>query len=556
MWRKILLCIVVFGLLGVVWEASSRTYDSLQFMLPAPSKISAVLWEQSGRLSFHTWTTLKEMAGGFALALVFSFPLAWIMALFGPLRTLLQPVFVASQCIPMFALAPIMVLWFGWTYTAIVVPTALMVFFPLTINIYQGLCCTPQNFLDFFRLHQATPWQTFLKLQLPWALPHIFAGFRISVALAGIGAVAGEWAGGQQGLGILMLESRRSADLEMMFAALVCVMVLSMFFYGLASWMENWTDMRHKRKKHLGRLMSMCLMIGYVFVAGCQPSTPRIQETTIVLDWLPNPDHVAIYAGIEKGYFAEQGIALKVIKVADPSDSVPYLTSRQANLALTYMPHTMQVLSKGAPVLPIGVLVQEPLNALIFRAGEGIDKPQDLAGKTFGYSVDGYQTLFLDVLLKNQGVSPKALHNASFDLVGMLATKQVDVVYGAYWNIERENLRAHGIETDFFPLSDFGIPTYFELIVLAHAKSPEAAPEFVAAFQTALQQSIDFSKSHPKEAFEAYLQANPDKSALTRKWEWEAWLKTIPTLATQQQIDPVVWDQFSEWLVANSLIRS
>ena len=180
----------------------------LLFILPAPSGIFAVLWEMRGEFLLHTLVTLKEMCGGFLLALVCAFPLAWTMLRHETSRTLLQPLFIIIQCLPMFTLAPIMVIWFGWSYTAIVIPTALMIFFPLTLNIYQGLRSTPQHLLEFFQANQATPWQTFFKLRFPWAVPHIFAGFRISSAIAGVGAVAGEWAGAQRGLGILMLERR------------------------------------------------------------------------------------------------------------------------------------------------------------------------------------------------------------------------------------------------------------------------------------------------------------------------------------------------------------
>jgi NitT/TauT family transport system substrate-binding protein len=222
-----------------VWEWFSSHHEMLQFVLPSPSTISYSLWEHADRFRFHTFATFKEMMGGVLIAFIVAFPLAWLMAHYGALRGAFQTVFVITQCVPMFALAPLMVLWFGWSYTAILVPTALMIFFPLAMNIYQGICATPKHLLDFFKLHQATPWQVFFKLQLPWGLPHIFAGLRIALAFAGIGAVAGEWAGAQEGLGILMLESRRAADIEMMFGALVCLTVLSLVFYAGAIFLEK-----------------------------------------------------------------------------------------------------------------------------------------------------------------------------------------------------------------------------------------------------------------------------------------------------------------------------
>lgn len=552
--RKTLLYLLTFTLLFAAWEYACLSFPSLKFMLPSPSQIIQTLWQNRTGLAWHTLATSREMAGGFALALVFSFPLAWMMAYFGPLRNMLQPIFVAIQCLPMFALAPIMILWFGWSYMAIIVPTALMVFFPLTINIYKGLCATPKNMLDFFRLYHATAWQTFLKLQLPWALPHIFAGFRIAVALAGMGAVAGEWAGAQKGLGILMLESRRSADLPMMFAAMACVTALSLGFYSCILGLENALFKRKKTPRPFSLGLSAVLIL--CCFTGCQQTPNENPKTTLLLDWLPNPDHVPLYFGASRGFFMEEGIDLNILKVADPSDSIPFLTSGQADLCVTYMPHTIQALSRQAPVVPIGILIETPLNALIFRQGERIETPRDLNGKIFGYSVDGFHTKFLEAMLGGQKILPKALQNASFDLVGMLATGHVDVIYGAYWNIECENLRSHGIQTNYFPLSDFGVPTYYELLIVAKQNSRQSSPEFVLAFQKALQKSIDFSKNNPEEAFTAYLQANPDKSDSTKHWEKESWKKTIPTLASQQQLNPSIWNGFLDWLVTKDLLDS
>ena len=234
----------IFFLLGFIllfgsWELACYFLPHFQFILPAPSAIFTALTTWYPRFLFHSFVTLKEMAGGFLLATTVAFPLAWVMHRFYGARTLLQPLFIVIQCLPMFALAPIMVTWFGWGFTAIVIPTALMIFFPLTLNIYQGLRATPKELLNFFAINGASRRQTFFKLQLPWAIPYIFAGFRISSAIAGIGAIAGEWAGAQNGLGILMLESRRNLDLEITFGALACLTIMSTSLYGVILFFEK-----------------------------------------------------------------------------------------------------------------------------------------------------------------------------------------------------------------------------------------------------------------------------------------------------------------------------
>lgn len=552
-YKRAAIGIIAFIVILLSWEFFSQFHAEVRFVLPAPSKVIITLWERSDRLAMHTFVTFKEMVGGFLIALSIAFPLAWMMALFKSLRAIFQPAFVAIQCIPVFALAPLMVLWFGWSYVAIIAATALMIFFPLTMSIYQGLCSTPKHLIDFFKTHQATAWQTFFKLQLPWALPHIFSGFRIAVAIAGIGAVAGEWAGAQEGLGLLMLESRRASDIEMMFAALTCVTALSLSLYGCAVFLEGITEQRPKISKSHVKVV-VIFLLGSLCLMGCGKSKTSDNKTILMLDWLPNPNHVAIYAGIDRGFFQEQGINLSILKVADPSDGIPYLLSEQIDISLAYMPHTIQAMSHGAKVKTIGILIQEPLNALIYRTGEGIEKISDLTNKVIGYCVDGYSTHFLRSMLSNKDVSPRDFRNVSFDLVAMLGSGQVDALYGAYWNIECENLRRLGVDTDYFPLTDFGVPTYYELIFLAKEGGEQATEQFAKSFKVAMQNSIDFSKKNPQEAFALYLKSNPDKSLKTREWEMVAWEKTLPVLADSQDIDPNIWENFVSYLVKHKLM--
>lgn len=542
--------VVVMGLILVflaAWETLCRNSAVLQFILPPPSGILTTLYEYRGRFLMHTSVTFGEMVGGFILALLMAFPFAWGMAVKPHLRSILQPSFVIIQCIPMFTLAPLMVLWFGWSYIAIIVPTALMIFFPLTITIYKGLVSTPNHLLEFFTLNKATSFQTMMKLQFPWALPYIFAGFRIAVAAAGIGAVAGEWAGGQQGLGLLMLESRRGADLEMMFGALVCLAAMSLLLYGMAALME--AIVCKKLRIDLPKTgLAILVAISLVGCNNAHKKTESSSETVLLLDWLPNPNHVPLYVGVEKGFFHQKGIDLALLKVADPSDSIPFLTSGQVDLTLSYMPHTIQAQMHGADVAPIGILIDQPLNAVIFRTGNQIDSIDDLSGKVVGYTVDGTNNKLLRSMFSHKNITPKEWRNVSFDSIGSLGTGQVDAIYGSYWNIEGEHLRYVGVDTAYFPLSAFDVPPYYELVVLAREGSLEDSQDFVEAFATALQASIEFCIDNPDVAFDIYLKANPDKSIRAQQWERQAWTKTLPLLAKEQKIDFQLWDNFRSWL--------
>lgn len=531
-------------LLGV-WEGAAHIFPHLLFILPAPTKIFATLIEARQRLLFHTFVTLKEMAGGFALAISLSFPLAWTMVRYRGSRAILEPFFLILQCLPMFTLAPLMIIWFGWSFTAIVVPTALMIFFPLTLNIYQGLRSTPESLLEFFGSNQATRWQIFFKLQLPWAVPHIFAGFRIAAGIAGVGAIAGEWAGAQQGLGILMIESRRDTDLEVTFGALICLTVMTGLLYGLILLLENlalpprpWKSF--KPLKAVALLLASCLL-----VTGCTKRSKS--ETRLLLDWLPNPHHIPLYVGLSKGFFEEEGIDLKIHKMREHGGGIAYLTAHQADLLLYHMPGGFRAVSRGANLKLVASLIKQPLRAFIYLNGKGIKKKDDLSNKVLGYCIPGSDTTFLDFLLFEAGIEPAAKRNVSVDIVSSIGMQNVDCIYGAFWNSEPYQLEALGVDVDYFKIEEFDVPSYYELVLFADGGTKEASAPFGLAFRRAFQRSINWCKEHPEEAFTIYLKANPDKRKKTLTWERKVWEITLPLLAQDQSIDEELLAQFYQW---------
>lgn len=545
--RDLLIPVLGFVFLLLFWEFASSTFDAYQFVLPTPSAIFQTLWLKQDRFIFHAKVTLGEMIAGFLIAFTAAFPLAWVMYSWKTASRFFQPLFILVQCVPMFALAPIMVLWFGWGYSAIVIPTALMIFFPLTMNIFQGFQTTPKPMVEYFQMQNATQWQIFTKLQFPWALPYIFAGFRISAAIAGIGAVAGEWAGAQKGLGVLMLESRRATDLETTFGALIVLATLSMTIYGVIALIERYGRKLRIKKAAVAALCLFALM-------GC--SSPEEQpKTRLMLDWLPNPNHIPLFVGIEKGFFTEQEINLEIRKINDPSDLVGYLKTNQTDLVLYYMPNIIRVNAKGYKLAPIGILIKEPLNAIIYRKNDSISTPTDLNGKQIGYCVDGTTTKMLDRILEQNRITNYEKQNVTFDLVSTLGTKKVDGIYGAYWNIEGEHLRSLGVDTEYFSLSQLGLPTYYELMVVTKDSSEFSTADYTNRFQKALQASIDYSIANPESAFKIYAELNLDKSEKTLAWEKQAWIKTLPVLADKQVIDPNVWQEFEAWLDKNNLLK-
>jgi len=277
------------------------------------------------------------------------------------------------------------------------------------------------------------------------------------------------------------------------------------------------------------------------------------KPVSLLLDWMPNPNHVVLYAGIEKGIFKKHGIDLTLKKLSDTADTIPYLTSGLADLAIYYSAHTLRSVAKGADVQIAGILIKEPLDALVFRADSGIKKLADLSGKVIGSATGSVSSAYAKSL-EERGIKVKEFKKLTFDLVAALATRLVDCSFGCSYNIEPEQLNAQGIETRYFKISEFGIPDYYELIILSGITPVVKESSFPEKFHKAMTESIAFAKESPDEAFKLYAKANPNKDEKTLLWEKKAWNTTLSLLPKEQKVDLEILKKYAEWLKKYQLL--
>jgi putative hydroxymethylpyrimidine transport system permease protein len=238
-WRAVsrwaLPALIVATLIGA-WQLAARWHliaDALNlepFLVPAPSDVAKALWEDRSLLADDGWVTLKEVLLGFGCALAVGLAFAVLLHLSETLRRAFYPLIVASQTVPIIVVAPILVVWFGFGIGPKLAIIALICFFPITVNTLDGLRSVDPDTVKMMRTLDAGRWQVFRRVEAPTALPYAFSGAKIAVAVAVIGAVFGEWAGSDSGLGHLMLQASAQLLTARMFAAVV---VLSAFAIGL-----------------------------------------------------------------------------------------------------------------------------------------------------------------------------------------------------------------------------------------------------------------------------------------------------------------------------------
>ncbi len=237
--------LLVLALLGV-WEASVRLAQLPRYILPAPSRVLRTFGEDFPLLMFHAATTALEVGLGLGFGLAAGVLLALLAFYIRPLGQALAPFFVGSQVIPVFAVAPLLVLWFGFGLGPKVAVAAMIVFFPVTVNFLDGLRSVGPELLEFFQALGARERQLFRVVRAPAALPFLLSGLRVGSVLALVGATVGEWVGSDRGLGYLMVRANAQLRLDRVFAALFLLTLLGLgLFYGVA--LLEWVLLPHRR---------------------------------------------------------------------------------------------------------------------------------------------------------------------------------------------------------------------------------------------------------------------------------------------------------------------
>ena len=231
--------------LVAAWQIAASTgflADTLgleSFLVPSPSEIADVMWQDRSLLADNAWVTFYEIVAGFLVALVVGLAAALALHRSPLLRNAGYPLVVASQTIPVIVLAPILVVWFGYGIGPKLFIIALICFFPITVNTLDGLRSADPLSIRMMRTIYAGGWQIFRRVEAPSAAPYVFSGAKIAIAVAVIGAVFGEWAGSERGLGHLMLQDNAQLLTERLFASVVILSAMAIALFGLISLLER-----------------------------------------------------------------------------------------------------------------------------------------------------------------------------------------------------------------------------------------------------------------------------------------------------------------------------
>lgn len=220
---------VFSGLLLLWWLATLS--DIPAFLLPTPAAVAEALWSGRGYFAWNTLITASEVLSGLVLGVLLGAGLALCMIASPRLQRWLMPLVLTSQAIPVFALAPLLVLWFGFGMSAKVAMAVLVIFFPVTSAFFDGLRRVNSGYLDLARTLGASRWAQLRHVRLMAALPAFGTGLRMAAAIAPIGAIIGEWVGSAEGLGYLMLNANARMQTDQLFAALFILVLMTVLLW-------------------------------------------------------------------------------------------------------------------------------------------------------------------------------------------------------------------------------------------------------------------------------------------------------------------------------------
>ena len=230
--NQLLPALFLIGLL-VFWELAVQIFGIQDFLLPSPTAIVEKIFEIPGRLLVHTWATLREVLIGFGIALFGGVFLAVIIAHSRTLSRTLYPVLVITQVVPTIAIAPVLTIWIASNDVSRLVVVFLIAFFPIVVNTTAGLLRVDEELIDLIRGLNASRWKIFTKIRLPNALPYMFTGMRISIALSVIGAVVAEFVIADRGLGYLVFSATTNLDTVLVFVAVTLLAVMGIVLFHL-----------------------------------------------------------------------------------------------------------------------------------------------------------------------------------------------------------------------------------------------------------------------------------------------------------------------------------
>lgn len=286
----------------------------------------------------------------------------------------------------------------------------------------------------------------------------------------------------------------------------------------------------------------------------------KLEKISIMLDWYPNAVHSFLYAAQKNGYFEQQGLEVDIQMPADTNDALKLVAAGKIDLALSYQPQVLMARGEDIPVKSIAAIVRHPLNHLMVPEGGEIKSPKDLVGKKVGYSSIPLYEAMMRTMIKQDGGDPQNVDmiDVGFDFIPAIATNNVDAIIGGFINHEQLLLAKEGHVMTAINPTDFGVPDYYELVLVASDQGLSEKQALFQKFLAAITEGQQYVSEHTEQALAILFEHEDQTSPLDKEIETKSLDILLPLMDAGDQAfgyqDPASWANVKNWLSANELL--
>ena len=298
------------------------------------------------------------------------------------------------------------------------------------------------------------------------------------------------------------------------------------------------------------------LFILSIFVIGCGNE----KELSLALDWYPNSNHAGIYSAIDEGFFDEEGIKLSVYTPSDPTAIISSVASGRDDFGLSYHPDILQAQSAGLEIVSVLSISQHPLNSIMTLKKSSIKNPSDLRGKVVGYPGIPSNKAMLETVLSSQNININDVEtvDVGFELVKALVSGSVDAIIGAYWTHESIVMELQGYEIEIMRLEEWGVPDYYELILITNKSFLEENKSDVEKVVNSFKKGYEFSIRNPQESITSLINI-VGKEIVEEDVERAGVELLIPMWQSNNlpfgHQDISKWEETYEWMYQNNFLE-
>lgn len=287
-------------------------------------------------------------------------------------------------------------------------------------------------------------------------------------------------------------------------------------------------------------------------------ATPVVTKVSLALDWYPNSNHAGFYMAQEKGYYQDEGLEVNIFVPANPEDVLKTVGAGRDDFGISYQAEVLLARGQGVPVKSIAALVQHPLNSIMVLEESGITRPRELSGKKVGITGIPFEEALFSAMLEYDGIRAEdvTLVNVGFDLVPALIGKKVDAIVGAYWTHESIVMEMQGFHLKVLRMEEWGVPDFYELVLVASQDTVSKHPEIVQRFLRATARGFADAIGDPQGAVDVLVDANPetDKALETQGIHLLApmWTEGVPSFGWQTRER---WESLARWMKDKGLLK-